>query len=243
VRASALPPAFYLNCDPCREDAVAVGVQWLKQWVRDNGGTALIVTPVLAQGTRLRSSVPGLSQIRIESQATYRKSGWTGGPLLAVWPDAKMLTLLDDDRSVTAICAVPWTLPALVEWIKARRAVDLMGSALTPATPQLDPVVEVVLESLTASVNLGTALGHPMDKSRAVAHLETLRRSRYDLDPEGILAWAMDHGWSNRGAQELAEIVRGVNDGKRFKVNRDMFRPDDELMAHWREQAEKRRPK
>jgi hypothetical protein len=240
VRASALPPAFYLNCDPCREDAVVVGVQWLWQQVKGNGGAPLIVTPVLDQVARLRASVPGASQIQAESQTTYSRSGWRGGPVLAVWPDRKMLTMLDDDWRVTAICAVPWVLDSLKDWIRGRQAKDLMGTAPTVTGPQLDPVVEQALESLTRTVNLGTALSNSMDKTAAVSYLRALERAGYKWSPEDILAWAMGHGWSNRGAQELADVARGVKEGRRFQVIKGALRSDPELIAYWKERAQQK---
>jgi hypothetical protein len=239
VRASALPPAFYLNCDPCRESEVAIGVQWLVQWAMESSGAPLMVTPVLDQVDRLRA-VPGVSHIRAASMTTYSRSGWPGGPVLAVWPDQKMLTTLDDDRRVTAICAVPWVLEWLTDWIRGRRAKDLTGSAQTAAPLQLDPVVEQALMSLTRSVNLSTALSNPMDKTMAVTNLRVLQRAGYKWTAADILAWAMGNGWSNRGAQELADVARGVKEGRRFQVIKNMLRSDSELIAYWKEQAEKK---
>jgi hypothetical protein len=149
-----------------------------------------------------------------------------------------MLTTLDDDRRVTAICAVPWVLEWLTDWIRGRQAKDLTGSVQPAAAPQLDPVVEQALESLTRSVNLGTALSNFMDKTMAVTNLRVLQRAGYKWTPADILAWAMGHGWSNRGAQELAEVARGVKEGRRFQVIKNAFRSDAELLAYWKERAQ-----
>jgi hypothetical protein len=47
----------------------------------------------------------------------------------------------------------------------------------------------------------------------------------------------MSHGWSARGAQELAQIARGVLDGRRFSVIKNALRPDRALLGMWEERA------
>jgi hypothetical protein len=153
---------------------MSVCVPWLADQVDKGGGSPIVVTPVLSQVEQVVAGVPGLGAVVGASIATYRKTRWQGGPVLAVWPDKKMLTTLDDDYRVTAICAVPWALPSIMEWIKARQAVDLLGTAPTSAAPKLDPVVEEALKGLTISVNLSTALSNPMDKTGAVTYLRAL---------------------------------------------------------------------
>jgi hypothetical protein len=237
----ALPRAFYLNCDPCREQDMSVCVPWLADQVNNGGGSPIVVTPVLSQVEQVLSGVPGLAGVIGASISTYRKTRWQGGPVLAVWPDKKMLTTLDDDYRVTAICAVPWALPSIMEWIKAGQAIDLLGKAQTSAAPRFDPVVEQALESLTISVNLSTALANPIDKTAAVTFLRVLHRARYKMDPGAILAWAMSHGWSARGAQELSDVARGVLEGRAYRVVKNAFRSDAELIAHWKERAAKKK--
>jgi hypothetical protein len=238
VRNANLPPAFYLNCETCRELEIVPGIRWLLEQAKENGGTPLIVTYVVDQAGRVQATVPGANRIATESLRTYARSGWQGGPVLAVWPDMKMLQTLDDDWRVKAICAVPWTLDRIRDWIRGRQAKDVTGTAEAAGVPQLDPVVERALEGLTISVNLGTALSNPMDRTMAVHSLRALQKARYNWTPEDILAWALGHGWTNRGAQELAAVARGVKEGRRFQIDKGM-RPERDLIAYWKAEVEK----
>jgi hypothetical protein len=237
MAGKGLAPAFYLHCEPCREPDMDVCVQWLAEQLQRKGGDPIIITPVLRQAEQVQAGVRGLSGVLGASISTYRRTGWHGGPVLAVWPDKKILTALDDDYRITAICAVPWALSSVSEWIRSRRAIDLLGKAQTAAAPKLHPVVEEALKGLTVGVNLGTALSHPTDKAMAVGYLRMLHRAHYALDPDEILAWAMGHGWSARGAQELAEVARGVAQGRAFRVEKNVLRPDAELLAVLKERV------
>jgi hypothetical protein len=130
----------------------------------------------------------------------------------------------------------------LEDWISSRGAVDLLGTATAAAAPQLDPVVEAALESLTHWVNLGTGLVAPEDKAAAVTDLQTLHRAGYHINPDEVMAWAMRNGWSNRGANELRDVARRVLEGRAFRIMKGLYKPGPELIAYWKEQAAKKKP-
>jgi hypothetical protein len=80
-----------------------------------------------------------------------------------------------------------------------------------------NPVVEKTMQSLTASVNLSTGLGHPSDKESAVQMLKLLNAAGEDYDTDQLRAWAVRHGWQPRHARSLAELAEKVKTGKRVR--------------------------
>jgi uncharacterized protein YjcR len=64
-----------------------------------------------------------------------------------------------------------------------------------------------------------------------------LHRAGYKIDPNEIMSWAMTHGWSNRGANEFADVARGVLDGRSFRVAKGFLAPGPERLTYWKEKV------
>lgn len=246
-------PAFITGRKIGRVPEVRRGLQWL---LAQPDGQAVIVAPTKGQyssgdlaevlgdaAAALASGVPVAGPsgraIRGATLRTFRHlSGWSGGPVLLLWPDSKAVADVDDDFRVTSICVVPWTYEEIDTWASGRRAVDLSLPGSTPPAPEIaDPVTAEAMASLTSRVNLGTGLTHPSDKAAAVEAFRILKRGGHQWDPAEIEAWAFDNGWSGDGVRELGEVARGVLLGRRYQVSRSGWRPD--ILQYWRERASK----
>jgi hypothetical protein len=231
-------PAAYVHKATCRDDEILLALRWLIDQQNAVGGEIL----VLASGLDVLDRSPLIrknrASLRCESERTFKKNpyAWSGGPALALWPSAGTLALLDDHDDVRALAAAPWLLEETEAWRRARRPVDLLGQVVQePETTIAEPVVRVALEHLTVSVNLGTGLTHPSDKAHAVRMFEILRAGGHRWDPPEVRAWALTHGWDNRGADDLERYATGILQGRSFRTQRYLLR--DDVLELWREEA------
>jgi hypothetical protein len=248
-------PAFIVGFDNGYADP-AIGYRWL---LEQESGDPLILVP---QQSQLRHGAldelvgevaarhllrPGWTTLghppRTVYGATWRSfpsAAWPGGPVLAFWPTEEILAKVERSLRATAICAVPWSEEDRIEdWARAARAIDLShpdGAPLEGSSIE-DPVVEVALRSLTTSVNLGTGLHHPSDRTMAIETFRTLRRGGHTWDPDAIQGWARANGWDLDGARQLYEYAAGVQQGKRYRTLHGL-RP--EVLEMWRSDAEGR---
>jgi hypothetical protein len=111
----------------------------------------------------------------------------------------------------------------------------------------LDPVVEKALEHLTSFVEFDplrrvekrelSLSKHPSDRAGAIHILKHLKHHRYPIEPAKIREWALAHGWTAEGAQELEGYAAGVVAGTRYHTAPDPF---GQLAIHrWRSAADK----
>lgn len=248
------PRAFVVGHEYGGPEEVAVGLHWLVSSASAES-QALVIAPQLSQYSRgslvdvvgeqaarvlgrgQRVSVMG----RMVLGATWRNfppSGWNRGPVLALWPDSKALERIERARA-SAICVVPasYETEEIAVWATARRATDLLDPDAARGAPVIrDPVVAAALSSLTMVVNLGTGLGHPSDRGRAIETFRLLRGGGHSWSPDEVQAWAMANGWDMHGASEVREVAEGVLEGKRYRTDAISSIPKTALEA-WRAKA------
>ena len=226
--------AAYCHKEPGRDPEIEVALRWLHDRRTDDSGRVLVVANTL--DTARNSSL--VRDLQIESLRTFPKIRIRSQRLvLALWPSSKLLTMVDDTPGLKALAVVPWLLEELDDWRAARRPTDLLGVAEVASEPTIaDPVVRRALESLTATVNLGSGLTHPSDKASAIDTFRVLRKAGYSWDPDVVRAWAMAHGWYSHGADDLRRYAAGTLEGRRFQGGRSMLNSD--VIEYWRQTAE-----
>ena len=98
-----------------------------------------------------------------------------------------------------------------------------------------NPVVRVGLEDLAKTINLPTGLGNVRDRGAAVGLFLLLKKNNESWDPQEIHDWAMANGWTERGVEDLTQLARDVNEGKKVRPERH-WSPDaiDRLRAQAR---------
>lgn len=246
-------PAFIVGREPGFEPEVRLGLKWLLETQAGNG-EPLIVTPgkhqlthgalaeVLGKAAVALNRVgtvrgPNGQTVYAATKLTFPPSAWRGGPVLALWPDAKTLEKLERHGTPSAICVVPWTFEEIATWASGRGAVDLTSPDTAPAAPVIgDPVVGVAMRELTLAVNLSTGLSHPSDREHAINVFRVLRGGRHFWDPAEIEAWALGNGWDLHGAEQSSGVARGVAEGKQFQTSgRSTVR--SEALGRWRDDA------
>ena len=161
--------------------------------------------------------------------------GFDSGPILAIWTRDKELDKLDT-LGAPALCAVPWRPDNITGWKANWSPVDIQsGVAADGAAGSLNSVVVQALQSLTATINVGTGLSHPSDRSSAIHMFRLLRDGGEAYDPEAVRAWAVQHGWDPVDARELEDVAQKILDRRALRTEGPMWTED--ALAGWREAA------
>lgn len=217
-------------------DATRHAVAWVLQQRAARGGDVLLYEPQRNSPTN-DPLLDQLSRTRGVVTATWRTySGagvWSGGPVLAAWPDAEHLGRVDGDRRTSALCVLAWTARDVEAWVLARHP-DVLGTAefeLERPTA-LHPVVQAGLRDLGRMLNHANNLAGLLDKRDAISVLTALHRAGYALPQDEVYAFALANDWPDRGARRLAEWAGEIDTGKRKRFNgRPALRPD--ILDKW----------
>jgi hypothetical protein len=102
-----------------------------------------------------------------------------------------------------------------------------------------NPVVAKALEWLTGSVNVGTGLSHPDDRSSAIHMFRMLRDGGEAYVPDEVRVWAVRHGWTPEDARELAAIGQKILDHRALQADASGAWRSDALDQIRREVAER----
>ncbi len=216
------------------QTAFQLAVDWLRNITAEVGGQPLVYAPTRDTIREL----PILAQLDGWAVVTTWKmfsGGWSGGAVLAAWPDAGHLAVVADDRQTRALCVVPWGESEVAAWVRAYRPVTLPATlAVATTEPEMisDPVVVEGLKTLTGLLNVTSLYASVGGRDRAVTVLRTLHDGGHAVDPEGMRAWAMAHGWSASAAGQLAELAKQIAAGKQLRITRRVLRSD--ILDVWR---------
>lgn len=89
--------------------AVQLAVEWLRRTTDEVGGQPLVYGPNRS-GLRQWPILTDLSGWAVVS--TWKSFGsWSGGAVLAAWPDAEHLAKIADDPRTRALCVLPGSSP------------------------------------------------------------------------------------------------------------------------------------
>jgi hypothetical protein len=216
---------------------VGRAVRWLSSLAAEIGGQPLLYVP----GRRNVGADPAIErlskQLPTSTWKTLTSTRWSGGPVLAAWPDRKHLADIDGHTRTTALCVIGWSDDDTAGWLAAYQP-TLLASADAPTTaPAIsDPVVVEGMKRLTAMVNHANNLAGPLDKRDAVDVLMRLRDAGHDYDPEALYAWALAHGWNPRGAERLRELASKAAAGTRLRRGMPSALRED-IVQVWRDVA------
>jgi hypothetical protein len=232
--------SYFVDRLPDRKGEL-LALAWLLEETKTTGKKGLLVVPLISHITDVLPELIGEAAAKaIAKTRSYRDSSgvafdvasWSKiptswpGPVLTLWPDGKTLDKLDAMYSVTALAAVTWNPDEIQQWKSTWRPVDLATGQPMESASRLSPVVDAGLRRLTHRVNVSTGLGHPSDRSAGLDLFRKLKSASFDLDEGGIKSRLIQLGWSANHAEQVGEMVAGVNAGRRFTGGRDSWPAD-----------------
>jgi hypothetical protein len=228
-------PTAYIHDED--DESLIRAIQWVLHQAKSRGGTPLLYAPG-KQNISYREPISAFAKrYPVMTPRTRLGVDWSGGPVLAVWADDKMLGEIGDNTRATALCAVQWGNQPLA-WVAATGAVNLdpAASGTFASLPPIDPVVRQGLMQLGHAVNHANALSGSMDRADAVSFFRLLVDNRLPIQSEALYAHALAAGWPERGAARLREMATQVANGGRPRGwNQQRWRP--EVVAIWRQAA------
>lgn len=223
-------PAAVTPDELTADEADEFAVQWVLNEQAQLGGQVLLLYQA-AWDRRDHPILDALEDSRGVVATTRRslpRSGWTGGPVLAAWPDIATLGSLADNRRTSALCALTWNFDAIAPWAHAVGAQILgadAGVSLVAPTIE-DPVVMQAMQTVTRRVNMNNTIKSGYEKSVVIGALRILRTHNHVLDAERLYTWSLANGWPARRAEELRDAVRQTNSGARPRVPEDVYTAD-----------------
>ena len=218
-----------------------VGIAWLGALVRSNvqgEPVVLVHSKDMADNNQYMAAAARI--FRWESVATWGRSSWSGGPVLALFADPKALVkILERANSISHLCVVESTGERPEAWLRAAKPTYIVGQPGVYAT--LDPVVIGALLSLTAFVNRAH-YANIEDKAAGIRTCQELLQLGYALDPNAFEAFVLENRWDPDAAARFAETVRQVSSGHRFR-NPDLrywpAKATAKTRDYWREEGER----
>lgn len=170
-----------------------------------------------------RASLSGGSFLTCETKRTF-KNYMSTEVILCVFPDEGMLKALDSIRNLKVAVVVPWYMEEVSEWVRTWNPVILGKEHGEVERLIANPVVEEAMAMLTRHINLSTGLINPSDRHSAIELLKILRDSGESYDPASLRAWALRHGWSPQGAEDLEKYAQAVLQRKPVQGNKYAWR-------------------
>ncbi|MGC4112216.1 MAG: hypothetical protein QM747_17735 [Nocardioides sp.] len=113
------------------EAGVQQAIAWVIAQQRQSGGQILLYLPG-KQNLRANPVIERFSRLPGVVVGTWRAGStfsWSGGPVLATWPNREKLAEIADAHRVTALCVIPW-VDAEVEAWQAAAAPELLAEQL-----------------------------------------------------------------------------------------------------------------
>lgn len=225
-------PRAYTHPDLDFDEADRLAAEWALDRQKDPGGQITLYAPTRNSFDSRHPEFNGLRRAGA-TEATWRTHRHGQGMVVAIAPDAQHLAHVDDDWATSAIVAVAQSHEDVAAWATAKNATVLGGTPIAAQT--LDPVVAAAVESMGAGLNQNNVLNQT-DRARIAACMHELRSHGYDLDPDGLYAAALAHGWRGDNAEGLRTIADTLNAGRTIKgMTASGIRPG--LIDHWRDQA------
>jgi hypothetical protein len=236
----AEPARFYVPTDRGGTlEGSRVGVSWLRRHASEWAGEPLVVVPTERHARADAHSRNAIERFRWETGSTYRgarQRGWTGGPVLLLFPDASVLGWFDRHPGVPAICVVQGARYDTTPWARAHQPEDLTTGRTYRGELDLDPVVERALDSLARSRGW-RGLTSASDISLTVRSLRLLHANGHPIPSQDLETWALAHGWRPAMAARLADYATRVGEGSTIPL-RSLVGPTQGAIARWRRAAQ-----
>lgn len=186
------------------------------------------LTKALQNGQQL--TLNGVT-VRLETTRTLR-SYTQADAVVAIYSDQRMMDLLDSNRGLRVIVAIPSQEGDIDSWIRTWSPI-IPGRSIVADPLIQDSVVVAALKSLTARVNLSNRILNPSDAEATIGAFRVLRANDHSVDPAMIRAWCIRNGWDPAGADEaMKHATKAFNSKSRAKLRDTHWAPD--IYQQWK---------
>lgn len=233
------PTAITCNGAKYPEESRSSALQWAARQVKKLGGKPLVYVPskgVLSEYDALSDAIRRYS-FSTQTFKQYAPTGWPGGPVIALAPDAKHLFKIDSEPQSTALCVIPWLEEDTRAWELLHDPERLEGADDKPDPIRLDRITASAMRSLTITVNMNNDLAGAFDHDEAVNTLNVLHDNGYPIPGPDLYVWALSHGWGEPGAARLKEMAEKLNTGHRLRLQ-TLSKLDSKIVDFWSEHAD-----
>lgn len=242
--------AFYIDTEESGENGVKRGLQWL----RDQGGSGLIVVDILntLDDLPLGLTKPEISTLKTGGSVangtgsltalSKRKLGtqWSG-PVLVIHPSSALLDEVDKLNLVTSVLVVPLLKSEVQAWISrwSAQPLDAQGAVVPPAetvvteaSPDDATLRKALLDLVPGEVR---SLANSSDRDRAIDLFDRLKKGGVNYQPAQVATLLITvHGWNVDNAKIVAEIAEQVQKGNAPRKSKT-YRPvwNDNIIDEW----------
>ncbi|MBE1515183.1 hypothetical protein [Nesterenkonia halotolerans] len=122
---------------------------------------------------------------------------------------------IESKKSVSSIVVVQ-AHTGHAPWVTAHDVERLGGSEIVPV-PEASKAVKAMVAGITSLAVLNQGLIDNRERSMAIQALTFMRDRGHALDPEQLVAEAIQQDWAGTSPLEFADLARDVNRGKRLR--------------------------
>ncbi len=199
------------NDDMDPDAALSLGFRWLREAETKHGGAGVLA--MHAGSMRHHRPLLARAPWQIVSPRTNRPHG--RGPVLAVWPPARVLELAEYLATGTALCVIPGSLFDIMPWIRRTEATCLAEGFDVASAPVLPAEVR---EALDHMLNFGGHNGFlgGGEKEYTIRSLREILRRPDAPSADAIEEFLAGSGKTNaKGAARAAKWYEEIGEGKR----------------------------
>jgi hypothetical protein len=205
-------PAFDSDADP--DEVLSVGFDWLRRTQQAVG-----VHGVLAMyASSMRGNRPILLSAPWEIISPRSRTGYrTGGPVLAIWPNERVLELAEHMATRSALCVIPWEASDIAGWIERTHARPLVEGFEAPTRAPLAPEIEQELQHVVAFGGHNAFLGGG-EKEVAIRAFHRIKRLRGAPTRQALEDYLRSTGKVNaKGVARAGQWWQEVLEGKQHR--------------------------
>lgn len=168
--------------------------------------------------------------IKVAGERDFLPFNWPG-PVLLMYPDAKMLSDVGKIGQVTAEVVVPWTEnPDIEKWKATWNPTPIASGQPAGKVATLHPVARAALQTLKALVNVNNGM-IDREKRDTIEILGTLVAFGLPIDSMAVRGWlAREGGWPGEMADAAMDIFDDLKGGRQF---RGYNYPDRDRFERW----------
>jgi hypothetical protein len=146
--------------------------------------------------------------------------------VIVYYAEGKILELVDGLKNVSGVIAVPDLPNDCEQWIERWNPIVHGEAQKAPVKLITDPVIENALRSITSLINLANGVLVSRDKEHVQDALRLLRAKGHVAEPKAIRSWAIQNGWPNGAAADLASLSAKIFGLKTKPSLKGMYEPE-----------------